>query len=37
MTKYIMQYQNLVGKNVISVAANGEKYGLILFIIGQKC
>lgn len=25
LTKYIMQYQNLVGKNVISVAANGEK------------
>lgn len=24
-TKYVMQYQNLVGKNVISVAANGEK------------
>lgn len=25
LTKYVMQYQNLVGKNVISVAANGEK------------
>lgn len=25
LTKYIMQYQNLVGKNVISIAANGEK------------
>lgn len=24
-TKYVMQYQNLVGKNVISVVANGEK------------
>ena len=24
-TKYMMQYQNLVGKNVISIAANGEK------------
>lgn len=25
LTKYVMQYQNLVGKNVISIAANGEK------------
>lgn len=25
LTKYIMQYQNLVGKNVIAIAANGEK------------
>ena len=25
LTKYLMQYQNLVGKNVISIAANGEK------------
>lgn len=25
LTKYIMQYQNIVGKNVISIAANGEK------------
>jgi hypothetical protein len=25
LTKYIMQFQNLVGKNVISIAANGEK------------
>lgn len=25
LTKYIMQYQNLVGKNVISIGANGEK------------
>lgn len=25
LTKYIMQYQNLVGKNVIGIAANGEK------------
>lgn len=26
LTKYIMQYQNLVGKNVIGIAANGEKF-----------
>lgn len=25
LTKYVMQYQNIVGKNVISIAANGEK------------
>lgn len=25
LTKYVMQYQNIVGKNVIGVAANGEK------------
>lgn len=25
LTKYIMQYQNLVGKDVIGIAANGEK------------
>lgn len=25
LTKYIMQYQNIVGKNVIGIAANGEK------------
>lgn len=25
MSKYVMQYQNLVGKNVIGIAANGEK------------
>ena len=25
-TKYIMQYQNLVGKGVIGIAANGEKF-----------
>ena len=25
LTKYVMQYQNLVGKNVISIAANAEK------------
>lgn len=25
LTKYIMQYQNLVGKEVIGIAANGEK------------
>ena len=26
LTKYIMQYQNLVGKDVIGIAANGEKF-----------
>lgn len=26
LTKYIMQYQNLVGKDVIGISANGEKY-----------
>lgn len=26
LTKYIMQYQNLVGKNVIGITANGEKF-----------
>jgi hypothetical protein len=25
LTKYVMQYQNLVGKDVIAIAANGEK------------
>lgn len=25
LTKYVMQNQNLVGKNVIGIAANGEK------------
>ena len=25
LTKYVMQYQNIVGKNVIGIAANGEK------------
>lgn len=31
LTKYMMQYQNLVGKNVISVAANGEKVWFNMF------
>lgn len=26
LTKYIMQYQNLVGKDVIGITANGEKF-----------
>lgn len=26
LTKYIMQYQNLVGKDVIGISANGEKF-----------
>ena len=26
LTKYIMQYQNLVGKDVIGIAANGERF-----------
>lgn len=36
MTKYIMQYQNLVGKNVISVAANGEKVWFNTFYYWTK-
>ena len=35
-TKYIMQYQNLVGKNVISVAANGEKVWFNAFYYWTK-
>lgn len=36
LTKYIMQYQNLVGKNVISVAANGEKVWFNMFYYWNK-
>ena len=36
LTKYIMQYQNLVGKNVISVAANGEKVWFNAFYYWTK-
>lgn len=36
ITKYIMQYQNLVGKDVISVAANGEKVWFNLFYYWTK-
>ena len=36
LTKYIMQYQNLVGKNVISVAANGEKVWFNMFYYWTK-
>lgn len=36
MTKYIMQYQNLVGKDVISVAANGEKVWFNTFYYWTK-
>lgn len=35
-TKYIMQYQNLVGKNVISIAANGEKVWFNMFYYWTK-
>ena len=35
-TKYIMQYQNLVGKNVISIAANGEKVWFNMFYYWNK-
>lgn len=35
-TKYIMQYQNLVGKDVISVAANGEKVWFNTFYYWTK-
>lgn len=31
LTKYVMQYQNLVGKNVIGIAANGEKFWFNIF------
>lgn len=37
LTKYIMQYQNLVGKNVISIAANGEKLWFNLYYYWTKC
>ena len=37
MTKYIMQYQNLVGKNVISIAANGEKIWFNAYYYWTKC
>ena len=36
LTTYIMQYQNLVGKNVISVAANGEKVWFNMFYYWNK-
>lgn len=36
LTKYIMQFQNLVGKNVISVAANGEKVWFNTFYYWTK-
>lgn len=36
LTKYIMQYQNLVGKNVISIAANGEKYWFNIYFYWTK-
>ena len=36
LTKYIMQYQNLVGKNVISIAANGEKVWFNMFYYWNK-
>lgn len=31
LTKYIMQYQNLVGKDVIGITANGEKFWFNLY------
>jgi hypothetical protein len=31
LTKYVMQYQNSVGKNVIGIAANGEKFWFNIF------
>jgi hypothetical protein len=36
LTKYIMQYQNLVGKNVIGIAANGEKFWFNLYYYWTK-
>lgn len=36
LTKYIMQFQNLVGKNVIGIAANGEKIWFNLYYYWTK-